>query len=88
MTKEDIKKKYPDYKEDNIDFYLKILQQHMQMNLGILSKKELSWLRNLDEIDRAKSVQLNIKGQLDKILELSQQREDPLRDLNLDQTQE
>ena len=53
MTKEDVKKLYPGFKEENIDFYLKILMQYMKINLGILGKQQLNRIRTLEELDRA-----------------------------------
>lgn len=41
-TKKEVQKKYPDFKENNIDFYLKVLTQYMRQSLGVVTREELN----------------------------------------------
>ena len=50
ITVNDIKKLYPQFKEENMNFYAKILAQQKVENLGIVNKDIIMRRRNLEAV--------------------------------------
>ena len=42
LSKDEVRKKYPDFKDENVNFYLNILTQYMRISLGMVTKQELN----------------------------------------------
>ena len=61
LRKDDLRKMYPNFKDDNHDFFLKVLTQYMRISLGIISKEQLKRIRLMEELDRSVLVSRNIE---------------------------
>ena len=42
LSKDEVRKKYPGFKDENVNFYLNILTQYMRISLGMVTKQELN----------------------------------------------
>ena len=59
-----MRKVYPQFKDENHDFFLKCLTQYMRLTLGIITKEQLKKIRTMEELDRSVLVSKNIEQQL------------------------
>jgi len=75
-----MKKKYPDWKEDNINFYLQELSRYVRISLGVVTKQQLNQARYLEEVDRAYLVSRKIDKQLQEAKTLHLKRRRASRD--------
>ena len=53
VTKEQLKEIYPDYKEENLTFYLEVLVDYLRMQLGMVTKEQINKQRFNEALKRA-----------------------------------
>ena len=42
LSKEEVREKYPGFKDENVAFYLNILTEYMRTSLGMVTKEQLN----------------------------------------------
>lgn len=82
LSKDEVRKKYPGFKDDNINFYLKVLTQYMRVSLGVVTKDQLNKQRQYQELERASLISKKIDEQLkiakEKVKKGKVKKEDPI----------
>lgn len=67
-----MRQRYPSFKDDNINFYLKMLAQYIKISLGMVTKEQINEERYKKELGIAALVSKQIEETLKKVREKGQ----------------
>lgn len=82
-SKDDVRKKYPDFKDENVNFYLGLLTDYVRVSLGMVTKEKLLALHFEKEVKQATLVSQNIEDTLREAREkdmLDKKKVDPIQE--------